>query len=123
MGLRGGAGGGWGYMEGQEGDGVMRRGRRETGLHGGTGGNVGGAAQVHYLDCGDGFISIHVSKLVKLHALNVCFFHISITSVFKILDDDDYKMARQGRPKSLIDKSNENTGKNDQNQVFQTSGN
>lgn len=36
----------------------------------------------HYLDYGDGFMIVYVSKLIKLHSLNICsFLHFNYTSV------------------------------------------
>lgn len=46
-------------VEGQEG----LEGRKGNFLHTGC---------VHYLDCGEGFIKVHMSKLSKLNSLSMC---------------------------------------------------
>ena len=30
-----------------------------------------GIHQIHYLDCGDGFMIVYMSKLTQLHSLNI----------------------------------------------------
>lgn len=37
-----------------------------------------GIHQIHYYDCGDGFMIVYMSKLIQLHSLNICnFLHLN----------------------------------------------
>ena len=37
---------------------------------------------MHYIDCGEGFTGIYMSKLVKLHMLNMCrLLYVSYNSI------------------------------------------
>lgn len=50
----------------------------------GAGGNFRGDECLQYLDCGDCFIAVHMSKLIKMNTLNIYRLYLNYTSIMML---------------------------------------